>query len=29
MKILIIEDKLELAQDIAEYLSGEHYLCAR
>lgn len=27
MKILIIEDEKELAADIAEYLSGEDYLC--
>ncbi|HOY15895.1 MAG TPA: response regulator transcription factor [Haliscomenobacter sp.] len=27
MKILIVEDEPDLAQDIAEYLSGEHYLC--
>lgn len=27
MKILIIEDEWELAQSIAEYLSGENYLC--
>jgi DNA-binding response OmpR family regulator len=27
MKILIIEDEHELAKDIAEYLSGESYLC--
>jgi DNA-binding response OmpR family regulator len=27
MKILIIEDELELAQNIADYLSGENYLC--
>ncbi|WP_339793713.1 response regulator transcription factor [uncultured Imperialibacter sp.] len=27
MKILIIEDELELAQNIADYLSGESYLC--
>lgn len=27
MKILIIEDEKELARSIAEYLSGEHYLC--
>jgi DNA-binding response OmpR family regulator len=27
MKILIIEDERELAQSIAEYLSGEQYLC--
>lgn len=27
MKILIIEDEDELAQSIAEYLSGESYLC--
>ncbi|ASW73653.1 transcriptional regulator [Chryseobacterium piperi] len=27
MKILIIEDEAELAKSIAEYLSGENYLC--
>jgi DNA-binding response OmpR family regulator len=27
MKVLIIEDEKELARSIAEYLSGEHYLC--
>jgi len=27
MKILIIEDEKELAKDIADYLSGENYLC--
>lgn len=27
MKILIIEDEIELAASIAEYLSGEEYLC--
>ncbi|MCY0968339.1 response regulator transcription factor [Chryseobacterium wangxinyae] len=27
MKILIIEDESELAKSIAEYLSGENYLC--
>ncbi|TKC59977.1 response regulator transcription factor [Pedobacter hiemivivus] len=27
MKVLIIEDERELAQSIADYLSGEHYLC--
>jgi DNA-binding response OmpR family regulator len=27
MKILIIEDEQELAQNIADYLSGENYLC--
>lgn len=27
MKILIIEDEIELAKSIAEYLSGENYLC--
>lgn len=27
MKILIIEDETELAKSIAEYLSGENYLC--
>ncbi|WP_339815965.1 response regulator transcription factor [uncultured Imperialibacter sp.] len=27
MKILIIEDEPELAQNIADYLSGESYLC--
>lgn len=27
MKILIIEDEIELANSIAEYLSGESYLC--
>lgn len=27
MKILIIEDEKELVKDIAEYLSGENYLC--
>lgn len=27
MKILIIEDEEELAKSIAEYLSGENYLC--
>jgi DNA-binding response OmpR family regulator len=27
MKILIIEDEEELAKDIANYLSGENYLC--
>lgn len=27
MKILIIEDEKELALDIAQYLSGENYLC--
>src|SRR5258705_7380638 len=27
MKILIIEDERELANSIAEYLSGENYLC--
>ncbi|MCW5909875.1 MAG: response regulator transcription factor [Cyclobacteriaceae bacterium] len=27
MKILIVEDEKELAKDIAEYLSGENYLC--
>ncbi|MEQ8685981.1 MAG: response regulator transcription factor [Imperialibacter sp.] len=27
MKILIIEDEQELAQNIADYLSGESYLC--
>ncbi|WP_292010077.1 response regulator transcription factor [Chryseobacterium sp.] len=27
MKILIIEDEPELAKSIAEYLSGEHYVC--
>ena len=27
MKILIIEDKKDLAQSIAEYLSEESYLC--
>lgn len=27
MKILIVEDETELAQDIAQYLSGENYLC--
>lgn len=27
MKILIVEDEQELAQDIADYLSGESYLC--
>lgn len=27
MKILIVEDEKELANDIAEYLSGESYLC--
>jgi DNA-binding response OmpR family regulator len=27
MKILIIEDELELAKDIAEYLKNEQYLC--
>lgn len=27
MKILIIEDEQDLAQSIAEYLSGESYLC--
>lgn len=27
MKILIIEDEVELAQSISEYLSGENYLC--
>jgi len=27
MKILIIEDELELAKSIATYLSEQHYLC--
>ncbi|SDQ66955.1 DNA-binding response regulator, OmpR family, contains REC and winged-helix (wHTH) domain [Chryseobacterium soldanellicola] len=27
MKILIIEDEIELAKSISEYLSGENYLC--
>ena len=27
MKILIIEDEKELALDIAQYMSGENYLC--
>jgi len=27
MKILIVEDEPELAKSIADYLSGEHYLC--
>jgi DNA-binding response OmpR family regulator len=27
MKILIIEDEIELAKSIAEYLSGENYIC--
>jgi hypothetical protein len=27
MKILIIEDKPELAQNIADYLSAQNYLC--
>lgn len=27
MKILIIEDEIELAKSISEYLSGESYLC--
>ncbi|WP_306353220.1 response regulator transcription factor [Flavobacterium sp. '19STA2R22 D10 B1'] len=27
MKILIIEDEIELAESIAEYLSGENYIC--
>lgn len=27
MKILIVEDERELAQSIADYLSGENYLC--
>ncbi|MEO4005272.1 response regulator transcription factor [Flavobacterium sp. CAU 1735] len=27
MKILIVEDEKELAQDIALYMSGENYLC--
>lgn len=27
MKVLIIEDEHELAQSIADYLSGENYLC--
>jgi DNA-binding response OmpR family regulator len=27
MKLLIIEDEKELAENIAEYLSGENYLC--
>lgn len=27
MKILIIEDETELAKSIAEYLSGENYIC--
>jgi DNA-binding response OmpR family regulator len=27
MKILIIEDEKELAQDMVEYLSGENFLC--
>lgn len=27
MKILIIEDEIELAKDISSYLSGENYLC--
>jgi len=27
MKILIIEDEVELAQNIADYLSAENYLC--
>ncbi|TCC82610.1 response regulator transcription factor [Pedobacter hiemivivus] len=27
MKVLIIEDERELAQSIADYLSGAHYLC--
>jgi DNA-binding response OmpR family regulator len=27
MKILIVEDEKELAQDIVEYLSGENFLC--
>ncbi len=27
MKILIIEDEKELAQNISSYLEGEHYLC--
>lgn len=27
MKILIVEDEKELVKDIAEYLSGENYLC--
>jgi DNA-binding response OmpR family regulator len=27
MKILIIEDEIELAKSISEYLSGENYIC--
>lgn len=27
MKLLIIEDEIELAKSIAEYLSEENYLC--
>jgi DNA-binding response OmpR family regulator len=29
MKILIIEDEQELAKDMADYLSGENYLCEK
>ncbi|MBS1763357.1 MAG: response regulator transcription factor [Bacteroidetes bacterium] len=27
MKILIIEDEMELAQDVAKYLAGQNYVC--
>jgi DNA-binding response OmpR family regulator len=27
MKILIVEDEKELAQDIVKYLSGQNYVC--
>ncbi len=27
MKILVIEDEIELASDIVHYLSGENYRC--